>query len=294
MALTIWSAALWFFIGLTPARAMNGPRPAPDEPFNTYYAIHDSLTSARAAFQGPEEMLASWARAMNLAYDLLRFDFHDRPFPPGPERYNRKAHFGSWVDDPRDDTCYNTRAKVLIRDSRRPVSFKAGNRCVVEGGEWNEPYTGRQRTLASALQIDHMVPLKNAFISGAWSWDWPRRCLYANYIGNAFHLVSADGPENMRKGDRTPADWMPPNRPVACVYLSSWLKIKMIWGLVMHEREARAVQALVRQERCDPRMFQMSEAELLRQRQILRDNMNLCARLRPPPPSRDDDGSGED
>ncbi|HRO68463.1 MAG TPA: hypothetical protein PL182_12910, partial [Pseudobdellovibrionaceae bacterium] len=107
-----------------------------DEPFRQYYLIHDPF-GFRPRFESPERFFG--VQGMTKAVtNLLNFDFHDKSFPSPQEPYGRRNHFGDWVDDPRDQTCYNTRAKVLIRDSTKSVVFRS-NPCVVDGGEWREP-----------------------------------------------------------------------------------------------------------------------------------------------------------
>ncbi|MBX3041722.1 MAG: HNH endonuclease [Bdellovibrionaceae bacterium] len=259
----------------------SSPEWGSDEPFNQYYLIHDPFSSFRPRFEDPQNLLHAPSFVKAVA-NLLNFDFYNRPLPAPQEPYNRRGHFGDWVNDPRDNNCYNTRAKVLIRDSTKPVVFRS-NPCVVDGGEWLEPYVGKTARLAKEVQIDHLVALKNAYVSGASKWDWPSRCLYANYLGNSFHLVTADARENMRKGARTPADWMPPNRGVTCAYLNNWLRTKMIWGLALNVREAQAIQGIVRQAGCEPERFMMDERDLKAQRQTIAANLDLCSRMKPRP-----------
>lgn len=242
---------------------------APPENFNVYYTVRESAVSSVTGFE-PWEAL-KW-RAAVAAYDLLAMDYHPQPLPQAPERYNRDRHFGQWL---RDASCLNTRARVLIRDSASPVRFSSSG-CTVETGEWHEPYKGYVAYNASQIQIDHMVPLKNAYISGAGFWAPKHRCLYANFMGNGFHLLSVDGNANMNKGDQTPSTWMPMNAAHRCEYLRNWLRIKLIWGLALGEREARAIQALARQESCDPSTFRWPAAELAGQRQYIQQNENLC------------------
>jgi hypothetical protein len=106
-------------------------------------------------------------------YNLLNFDHHQGDYGVTPKPYNRLKDFGTWIRDPSGQTCYNTRARVLIRDSAVAVSFTSSH-CTVSAGDWQEPYTGREVTKASDLQIDHVVPLKNAYISGAANWDYAK------------------------------------------------------------------------------------------------------------------------
>lgn len=257
--------------------------PARDSEFltlNEYYTIDESQTkqeSTDSSLGGLEVGPLAFARYVrNLALNLLRWTLHPEAPQAPQDRYNRRAHFGRWINDPTDETCYNTRAKVLLRDTDAPVSYKESNRCVVEKGSWPDPYSGRVFTESREIQIDHMVPLKDAYLSGAWEWNFQTRCLYANFMGNKFHLVASNGIENMRKGDRAPDKYMPPNQAHRCQYLENWLKIKLIWQLKMTPNEVTAIREGIEENGCNPRNFSLSKQELKQQRTYIRQNLGLC------------------
>jgi hypothetical protein len=209
------------------------------------------------------------------ALSLVRWMHHSSPLMDPPDKYNRAFHYGSWVNDPSDDNCYNTRARVLVRDSLSPVTFKANNKCVVESGAWVDPYTNQVFNEARDIQIDHVVPLKNSYVSGAWKWDKRRRCIYANYMGNEIHLMSVSGHENMSKSDKTPEQYMPPNSQYKCAYIKNWLAIKLEWGLVMTPPEANAIKNIIEREQCNLEELQLTAEELQRQRD-LQNNLEIC------------------
>ncbi len=216
------------------------------------------------------------AKARIVALSLLHWTLHpDAPSSPR-EHYNRRSHFGRWINDPTDDSCFNTRAKVLLRDAEGPISYRENNHCIVDKGAWNDAYTGRKFVESRDIQIDHMVPLKDAYQSGAWEWDFQTRCLYANYMGNKFHLISSNGIENMRKGDRSPDKYMPPNYSYRCEYIENWLKVKLIWKLKMTPSEVTAIRQYVNDNGCNPNKFSLSDSELKRQRSYIRNNLALC------------------
>jgi hypothetical protein len=209
-------------------------------------------------------------------YSLLQWQSSQREEFLVPS-YERVQQFGKWAQDRSDKECYNTRAKVLIRDSVSPVIFAGDNACSVDKGEWHDPYGGKILTDAKAqIQIDHMVPLKNAYISGAHRWDYRARCLYANYLGVKFHLLSVDGDENQRKGDKTPEQYLPSEKSYVCSYLKNWLSVKILWGLEMTASEATAIKKIVTSEGCHVEEFVMSESEIQTQRQFAKDNADLC------------------
>lgn len=251
---------------------------AAEDPLTAYFTVPERPRFQ--PFQAPIEIVSVGVGSGGLI-DLLALEYHGQPFPVARDPYNRKFHFGLWVNDPRDNSCYDTRAKVLIRDSRRPVVVRPNNHCSVLSGEWHEPYAGKALFSAAEVQIDHVVALKNAYTTGAHRWDFLHRCLYANFMGNDFQLLAVDGGENMRKGDKSPADWLPSDRRATCGHLLNWLRVKLIWGLVLGPREAAAISAEVRQAGCDPRAFRVPTDFVAQQRVLIQQNLNLCARLGP-------------
>jgi 5-methylcytosine-specific restriction endonuclease McrA len=167
-------------------------------------------------------------------------------------KYNRVEMFGGWVNENSPEDCLNTRAEVLMRDATSvdTIKFSAQNPCQVSKGEWNDPYSGKTFKLAKAVQIDHVVPLKNAYKSGAHKWSKHRRCHYANYLREENHLIAVSGHENMSKGDSGPERYLPPNEEYMCEYLHNWLKIKATWTLGFSANEATAVLEALETYQC--------------------------------------------
>lgn len=220
-------------------------------------------------------------------YSLLNWKMHERTTDLEITNYSRTLQFGRWINDPADETCFNTRAKVLVRDSVKNVVFHDRNHCLVQKGDWVDPYTTTTIKESRAVQIDHLVPLKNAYLSGAYKWSFRERCLYANYMGMEFHLLSVDGIENMRKGDRSPATYMPPNREYSCTYVRNWLAVKILWGLTMSKAEASAIHQIIVDNKCALSNFRIGEKELASQRQFAKDNIDLCEKVdKSTPPTR--------
>ncbi len=93
------------------------------------------------------------------------------------------------------------------------------------------------------VQIDHIVPLKEAYESGTKNWTKAKRVLYANDLENPGHLLAVHGPTNGSKGFKDPEEWLPPNKKFHCAYVRMWTRIKVKWGLTMDQREADAIRA---------------------------------------------------
>ncbi len=139
-----------------------------------------------------------------------------------------------------DSDCQNTRAEILIARSSKTVSFKGKKRCTVLSGEWEDFYYPEKITEASKIQIDHIVPLKNAFDSGGDSWTNEKKKLFANDYEN---LVITSSKTNQQKGSLGIEAWLPINKELSCRYLERWIYIKTKYGLNIPERERNAVSA---------------------------------------------------
>jgi len=142
-----------------------------------------------------------------------------------------------WVDE--DGDCQDARAEILINYSTVEVTFADDRECRVVGGEWHDPYTGLVFTDASQLDIDHVVPLKVAWESGAWTWTAGKREQYANDLELSLLPVSASA--NRSKGAKAPNEWMPDNDAFQCEYVALWVSVKKKHGLGFTLEEARYV-----------------------------------------------------
>jgi hypothetical protein len=172
----------------------------------------------------------------------------------GPRRpsvgYERDAFGPAWADT--DGNGCNQRDDVLLRDAvPGSARYAPQGRCDhdVLAGTWVDPYTGRRLTFADlkdpaqaqALQIDHLVPLAEAWRSGASDWDASRRRSFANELAE---LLAADGPTNAAKGDDDPAAWRP-RREFQCTYAIGWIATKSRWELAVDRSERRALSEML-------------------------------------------------
>jgi hypothetical protein len=144
-----------------------------------------------------------------------------------PDGYDRDR-FRHWVD--ADDDCQDTRDEVLAAESRVAV---AG--CDVTEGEWLSPYDRATWTHSSDIDIDHLVPLREAWDSGARAWGDARRQDYANDLGDRRALVAVTDNVNQSKGDRDVAEWLP--QFGVCAYVRQWTAVKLRWGLSVDRSE---------------------------------------------------------
>ncbi len=279
--MTLFLRILLFTLYITPAFAVPASDPVPVEILERQYVqfeLNDN-TPTNISIMRSFELLVRVIKSKS--YSLLNWSSRSRSGSLEIANYDRTGQFGRWANDRDDDTCFNTRAKVLIRDSDRGVVLKEDNHCAVESGHWNDPYTGDVFTSPADIQIDHVVPLKNAYLSGAYRWNFKSRCLYANYLGEDFHLMSVNSTQNMKKGDRSPDKYMPPNAKFTCTYLKNWLSIKFLWGLRMTITEAQAITQLIKDNHCNLNRYRISSAEIMKQSRFVQEKMELCASIDP-------------
>lgn len=150
----------------------------------------------------------------------------------------KRSYFSGWLDEDRD--CQNTRQEVLIKESVIPVTMDDEG-CRVVAGFWVDPYTGRTTNDPRDLDIDHMVPLEEAWASGAHKWSKKKRVIYANDLSDPKHLVAVLAMSNRSKGAKDPANWMPSNVSYWEEYLNNWVDVKTRYGLSIDDDEARAI-----------------------------------------------------
>ena len=160
------------------------------------------------------------------------------PIPTGIPEYSR-SEWKHWED--HDGDCQDARQEVLIAESLVSVTFETDRGCRVETGRWFGAFTGVFVDDPRELDIDHMVPLKNAHLSGGWSWDTEMREEYANYLGEENHLIAVTKGANRSKGAKGPEEWGPPEQSYWCQYATDWTEVKARWSLTMTEQEAEIV-----------------------------------------------------
>lgn len=139
--------------------------------------------------------------------------------------------FEHWVDADGDGC--DTREQVLI-DEKTAGSVED---CKVSGGKWLSYYDGKEWTKSTDVDIDHLVPLAEAWDSGAKSWDAARLRSYANDLGDERTLVAVTDNVNQEKSDQDPAEWLPPLKSVRCRYAAEWVAVKLRWGLSADDAE---------------------------------------------------------
>ncbi len=140
----------------------------------------------------------------------------------------RRASFGDgWVYD--HVTGCNTRERVLADESLAvPI---VDDRCKPLSGRWVSLYDGVATSSPADLEIDHLVPLAEAWRSGAATWTPDRRLAFANDLSDPNTLVAVTSRTNRSKSDSPPQDWLPPDPGARCPYVQRWIEVKARWDL---------------------------------------------------------------
>ncbi|MFF7339037.1 HNH endonuclease family protein [Streptomyces sp. NPDC008163] len=144
--------------------------------------------------------------------------------------------FPHWIT--QSGAC-DTREVVLKRDG---ANVSQNSSCSATGGSWYSEYDGATWTAASDLDIDHMVPLAEAWRSGASSWTTAQRQSYANDLTRP-QLIAVTDNVNQSKGDQDPASWMPPRAAYKCTYVRAWIHVKHYYNLSVDSAEKSALQS---------------------------------------------------
>jgi hypothetical protein len=229
------AATVLVLAGCLPATQEDALRPA-DSPAST------SAGAGSAAQQpGPRRVRRAHAT-------LAQLTQVDRS--PELPAYSRDAFGVRWKDT--DGNGCNQRDDVLLRDAVPGSTVVAQQgRCDhdVLAGTWHDPFTGRVHQLtdmkdlgqAQTVQIDHVVPLAEAWRSGAAAWSDDRRERFANDLPG---LLAVDGPTNMSKGDDDPAAWRP-RKGFQCWYAVIWVETKGRWDLRVDDSEVRGLREML-------------------------------------------------
>ncbi|PJN29102.1 HNH endonuclease family protein [Kitasatospora sp. CB02891] len=142
--------------------------------------------------------------------------------------------FPTWITI--SGTC-NTRETVLKRDGSNVVTDAS---CAATSGSWVSAYDGVTITSASGLDIDHIVPLAEAWDSGASAWTTAQRQAFANDVTRP-QLLAVSASTNRSKGDKDPAEWLPPVTGYRCTYVRAWVQVKYYYSLSVDAAEKAAL-----------------------------------------------------
>ena len=157
--------------------------------------------------------------------------------------YSRDQFGQAWSDV--DHNGCDTRNDILKRDMTN-VTFKSGTHdCIVLTGTLADPYTGktiqfqRGQGTSTAVQVDHVVALSDAWQTGAQQLSSDQRLQLAN---DPYNLLAVDGPANEQKSDSDAASWLPSNTAFRCEYVARQIGVKQKYSLWVTSGEKTAMQ----------------------------------------------------
>ena len=160
------------------------------------------------------------------------------PIAPEVEEGYERALFEHWIDED-GDSC-DTRQEVLIAESSTPVVATDG--CDIQSGTWFSPADGDTLTNPASVDINHVVPLKEAWASGAHDWTPEWRRAFANDLTDERTLQAVSAGANRQQGENDPASWLPADLDAACDFVSDWVAIKATWELAVDQVERDAIE----------------------------------------------------
>lgn len=205
----------------------------PLDPDNTY-ALAAGVTAT-----APNAQPAYATKALDL---LATLPIKGRAPKTGYDR----AQFGqAWADVDRNGC--DTRNDILKRDLTG-ITYTNSVPCKVQSGTLADPYTGtsinfvRGAATSTAVQIDHVVALSDAWQKGAQQLTLEQRTALAN---DPLNLQATDGPTNQQKGDGDAATWLPPNKGFRCEYVARQISVKATYGLWVTQAEHDAMARIL-------------------------------------------------
>lgn len=147
-----------------------------------------------------------------------------------------------------------------IQEATYPAEIGSG--CRITSGRWTSEFDGVQTQDPSTFDVDHFVPLAEAWGSGASRWDAATRQAFANDLGYDGSLIAVSASSNRAKSDSDPAEWLPPKADYICAYVLTWVAVKYRWSISADFVEKSALERNINS--CDnPALLLPSKAEVV-------------------------------
>ncbi|WP_407549084.1 hypothetical protein QOM21_08215 [Streptomyces sp. Pv4-95] len=135
----------------------------------------------------------------------------------------------------------NTRETILKRDGSGVTTDSS---CAATSGSWYSPYDGATWSAASDVDIDHLIPLAEAWDSGAYNWTTSKRQALANDLTRPQLLAVTDN-VNQSKGDQDPGTWWPSRTTYRCTYARAWVQVKHYYAMTIDTAEKSALSSVL-------------------------------------------------
>ncbi|NUR91534.1 MAG: HNH endonuclease [Nonomuraea sp.] len=152
--------------------------------------------------------------------------------------YSHSRFMPSWAE--AEGPC-DTREVVLRRDA---VDVTTNTNCQAVRGTWYSEYDGLTLHSEEQIDVDHLVPLANAWVSGANAWTDAQRQTFANDLTRP-ELIAVSESANLDKAGSSPATWRPPRRAYWCTYARAWITVKHHYALTVSAKEKRALRRML-------------------------------------------------
>jgi hypothetical protein len=220
----------------TTSRASGGPTEATTGPSTTSKA--SGGTTEATTPSGTNGRASGGSAEASQALNKLKVEQPGSMSGYSREKFRHWSKASDFGWDAPQASC-DSREAALARDGQ---NVEVGSGCKVISGTWFDPYTNQTYSDPQDLDIDHVVPLANAWRSGASSWDDKQRERYAN---DPDVLLSVEDNANQEKGDKGPEAWKPPNDNEWCDYAERWIGIKSKYSLSVNEQEKEALEQML-------------------------------------------------
>ena len=173
-------------------------------------------TFPEASVRDPEAEAADLERRRSVVglFERLRVEAERRG------GYRRDAVFAGWLYSAGQ----STRDHVLAEEQ-------------LANGSWLSAYDASVVAAPSELDIDHLVPLAEAWESGGHEWAAETWTRFANDRADPRSLIAVSAATNRSKGARDPAEWWPPSSSYRCQYAVDWIAVKTRWDLAVDADE---------------------------------------------------------
>ena len=158
--------------------------------------------------------------------------------------YAREKFYDTW---PKIEGC-SLRQKIIKREFGDSAVVSTDDNCTIISGEYNEPYTGshlifyQKKDISSKIQIDHIVPLSDAWQKGAQNLSEEERYEFAT---DPLNLLAVDSDTNMKKSNGDAATWLPPNKTFRCQYIARQISVKYKYNLWITQAEYEAMKNIL-------------------------------------------------
>ena len=162
------------------------------------------------------------------------------------DRRQRERFFNEddWsFEEDYDQDCQSTRQEMLILTSRATPRYTNPRNCVVRTGEWFDEYTGKTFTVATQIDLDHVIPRMYAHTHGGDRWPPGKKLQFSN---DPMNLMLVEKREIRRKGDRGPDQYMPPREEYHCQYARAWEAIAEKYDLQLESRDRNKITRVLR------------------------------------------------